>query len=54
MFSYSLLITANPVSDSKSSIAIFEMIKRLDLLSRDITVYLPGFHEVDKTGKDSN
>lgn len=54
MFSYSLLITANPVSDSKSSIAIFEMIKRLDLLSRDITVYLPGFHEVDKTDKDSN
>ena len=41
---YYLLITANPLSDSAASIAIFKTIKSLDLLSGKIKIYMPGFH----------
>lgn len=44
---YYLLITANPLSDSAASIAIFKTIKSLDLLSDKIKIYMPGFHTDD-------
>jgi len=43
-FKYHLLVTANPLSDSKAALSIFKMIKRLDILSGDINIFLPGFH----------
>ena len=44
---YYLLITANPLSDSAASIALFKTIKSLDLLSGNIKIYMPGFHTDD-------
>lgn len=40
---YYLLVTANPLSESKAAISIFNMIGRLDIISEDITIFLPGF-----------
>lgn len=35
---------ANPLSDSEVAISIYKMFKSLDILSRNITVFFPGFH----------
>ena len=40
---YYLLLTANPLSDSLAAETIFRTINRLDILSRDITIFMPGF-----------
>ena len=50
---YSLLFTANPFSDSKAAESVFKILRRLDILSRDILIYLPGFHTNEKTEADS-
>lgn len=50
---YYLLVTANPLLDSVGAISIFKLIKRLDVFSREITVFLPGFHISEKTNPDS-
>ena len=41
---YYLLVTANPLLDSVGAISIFKLIKRLDVFSREIKIFLPGFH----------
>lgn len=47
LIKYYLLITANPLSDSAASIAIFKAIKSLDLFSGKIKIFMPGFHTDD-------
>lgn len=49
MIKYYLILIANPLSDSNAARTVFQTINRLDKFSRDIKVYLPGFH---LTGKD--
>ncbi len=48
-----LLMIANPLSSSEVAIAIYKMFRRLDILSRDTTVFFPGFHQVDCKNKDN-
>lgn len=43
---YYLLMIANPLSCSEVAITIYKMFRRLDILSRDIIVFFPGFHNV--------
>lgn len=50
---YYLLLTANPLSDSKAAEKIFKTITRLDILSRDLKIFMPGFHTKDGSTKDS-
>ena len=50
---YYLLVTANPLLDSVGAISIFKLIKRLDRFSRDIKIFLPGFHITEKTEPDN-
>lgn len=50
---YYLLVTANPLLDSVGAISIFKLIKRLDRFSREIRIFLPGFHVTEKKGPDS-
>lgn len=50
---YYLLVTANPLLDSVGAISIFRLIKRLDRFSREIKIFLPGFHITEKTEPDS-
>ena len=50
---YYLLVTANPLLDSVGAISIFKLIKRLDRFSREIEIFLPGFHVSEKTEPDS-
>lgn len=40
---YYLVLIANPLSNSISSKIIFSAITRLDILSREITIFMPGF-----------
>lgn len=42
--SYSLAILANPLSDSKAALAIFRLIYQLDIYSKDVDIFLAGFH----------
>lgn len=41
---YYLLLAANPLSNSKAAIQIFSTIRQLDILSKDLKVFMPGFH----------
>lgn len=50
---YYLLVTANPLSDSQAAIALFKIINRLDILSREIKIFLPGFHVTCNKEKES-
>lgn len=51
---YYLLITANPLSESKAAISIFKIMRRLDELSDDdITIFLPGFSSSESRRADS-
>lgn len=50
---YYLLVTANPLLDSVGAISIFKLIKRLDRFSREIKIFLPGFHISENTEPDS-
>jgi len=50
---YYLLVTANPLSDSEAAITLFKIINRLDILSREIKIFLPGFHVTGNKEKDS-
>ena len=50
---YYLLVTANPLLDSVGAISIFKLIKRLDRFSREIKIFLPGFHITEKAEPDS-
>lgn len=50
---YYLLISANPLSDSKAAKQIFCTIKQLDILSRDLKIFLPGFHDNEYLEQDS-
>ena len=50
---YYLLVTANPLLDSVGAISIFKLIKRLDVFSREIKIFLPGFHIYEKVEPDS-
>ena len=50
---YYLLVTANPLLDRVGAISIFKLIKRLDRFSREIEIFLPGFHVSEKTEPDS-
>ena len=50
---YYLLITANPLLDSVGAISIFKLIKRLDVFSHEIKIFLPGFHISEKVEPDS-
>lgn len=45
---YCLLLVANPISDSKAAEKIFKSVARLDILSRDLKIYMPGFYGEDK------
>lgn len=38
-----LVLIANPLTASVSSKIIFNAITRLDILSRDVTIFMPGF-----------
>ena len=40
---YYLVLIANPLTASISSKIVFNLITRLDILSRDVTIFLPGF-----------
>lgn len=50
---YYLVIAANPLSDSKAAEKVFRMVNQLDLLSKDVTMFLPGFHCISSKEKDS-
>ena len=50
---YYLLVTANPLLDSVGAISIFKLIKRLDVFSREIKIFLPGFHVSEKVEPDN-
>ena len=51
---YYLLLAANPLSDSVVALAIFKIIRQLDIISGDdIKIYLPGFHKADKEDSSS-
>lgn len=50
---YYLLLTANPLSDSKAAKQIFSTIKQLDILSRDLKIFMPGFHGNEYKEQDS-
>lgn len=50
---YHLLVTANPLLDSIGTISVLKLIKRLDVFSRDINIFLPGFHLSDNVEPDS-
>lgn len=50
---YDLLVTANPLLNSVGAILFFKLIKRLDVFSREIKIFLPGFHISKKIGPDS-
>lgn len=50
---YYLLVTANPLSDKEAAITLFKIINRLDILSREVKIFLPGFHVSDKQEKDT-
>lgn len=50
---YYLLVTANPLRDSVGAISIFKLIKRLDVFSREITIFLPGFSICKESDKKS-
>lgn len=54
MIKYYLLVTANPLSDSYDSITLFKIIKRLDILSRDTKIFLPGFHAAKSKEKETD
>lgn len=51
---YYLLLSANPLSDSKAAKQIFSTIKQLDILSRDLKIFMPGFHGNEYTEMDSD
>ena len=53
---YYLLMIANPLSCSDVAITIYKMFRRLDILSRDIIVFFPGFHHdvINKNGYHEN
>lgn len=51
---YHLLITANPLSDSKAAMTVFKTIKRLDVISREVNIFLPGFHTNDCSEADNS
>ena len=50
---YYLLVTANPLLDSIGACSIFKLIKRLDVFSREITIFLPGFHVTENKTPNS-
>lgn len=50
---YYLVMIANPVSNSEVAISIYKMFRRLDILSRDITIFFPGFHQVQNRMSDN-
>jgi len=46
---YSLIITANPFSDSQAATTVFNLVLELDIISgKEVTVFLPGFHCVKR------
>lgn len=51
---YYLLLTANPLSDSRAAKQIFSTIKQLDILSRDLKIFMPGFHGNEYKEQDSD
>lgn len=51
---YYLLLTANPLSNSSAAKQIFSTIKQLDILSRDLKIFLPGFHSNESLERDSD
>lgn len=51
---YYILLTANPLSDSKAAENIFKTITRLDILSRDLKIFMPGFHGNEYKERDSD
>lgn len=51
---YYLLVTANPLSDKEAAITLFKIINRLDILAREVKIFLPGFHVSDKQEKDTS
>jgi hypothetical protein len=53
MIKYYLILIANPLSDSDAAMAVFQTINRLDKFSRNLKVYLPGFHVADTEKADS-
>lgn len=50
---YYLLVTANPLSNRVAAISLFKIINRLDILSREIKIFLPGFHVSDDNERDT-
>lgn len=43
---YYLLLAANPLSDSVVALALYKIIRQLDVISgKEIEIFLPGFHE---------
>lgn len=44
-YKYYMLMVANPLSSSEVAIAIYKMFRRLDILSRNVTIFIPGFHQ---------
>lgn len=51
---YYLLVTANPQLDGAGALSIFKLLKRLDVFSRVIKIFLPGFHVSKNTEQDTN
>ena len=50
---YYILLIANPLSDSKAAKQIFKTLKQLDILSRDLKIIMPGFHDNNYKEQDS-
>ncbi len=51
---YYLLIIANPLSNSKAAMAVFRAVSCLDILSKDVSIFLPGFHQTKQSVIDEN
>lgn len=51
---YYLLMISNPLSSSDIAINIYKMFRRLDILSREVTIFFPGFHQVVFENQENN
>ena len=49
-----LVLIANPLTNSISSKIVFNAITRLDILSRDVTIFMPGFYSEKDLQKCEN
>ena len=51
---YNVLITANPLHDNSIAKTIFKTIRQLDILSRDLKIFMPGFYSDSDLNQDNS